>query len=107
MPFIVWGELFAKPISAPCPTGLCATNIYTGEKRCPSTETDIIMFNPIEEVCNVSNGCTNPTTPCLYYDVTIGTVCPGSSLYTQLQGVCPTTPPVNPVSITTPCKCMT
>jgi hypothetical protein len=104
--FIVWREIFAKPFSVACPLGLCATNIYTGEKRCPSNNIEVISSDPTYEVCNVANACTNITTPCLYYDTTIGTVCPGDPLYKQINGICPNTPSAHPVSSTTSCKCM-
>jgi hypothetical protein len=45
-----------------CPIGYCATNIYTGMKRCPQIDATITA-NVNYEVCNPATSCTDPTTP--------------------------------------------
>lgn len=47
----------------PCQPGDCATNIETGMKTCPSTDTEIIHANPVYEVCNGRYTCDNQLTP--------------------------------------------
>lgn len=61
-----------------CERGLCPTNRFTGEKRCPSNENQKLQYDPIFEVCNPSKGCINDATP---YAVQ-------SDGSTNLSGVC-------------------
>lgn len=83
---VIWPELFASNILIPCPNGYCATSLLTGEKQCP-TVSNSVVYDPTYQVCNIPNGCGNISTPCLYYDSTIGSVCPGDPLYNG--GICP------------------
>ena len=46
-----------------CPVGQCATNIYTGDKRCPVPATGTIAYNLETEVCNSPSLCQNDRTP--------------------------------------------
>jgi hypothetical protein len=46
-----------------CPASQCATNIYNGEKRCPSDGLSIILYDPAYEVCNSTYTCENNETP--------------------------------------------
>ena len=46
-----------------CPTGDCATNVFTGYKRCPTGPNETIIINPAFEVCNPQFACTNELTP--------------------------------------------
>ena len=46
----------------PCPISYCATNIYTGAKRCPEPD-NVMTYNVTYEVCNPAAACTSPTTP--------------------------------------------
>jgi len=67
-----------------CPINFCATNKYSGEFRCPNSNS-IIEYDPLYEVCNDRNGCTNPQTPCVYQDkYNSSSICPGDENYTGL-----------------------
>ena len=46
-----------------CPTGECATNVFTGYKRCPTGTNEQISINSASEVCNPRFSCTNNLTP--------------------------------------------
>lgn len=46
-----------------CPLGSCPTDRFTGQKRCPKNPNQPIQYNPILEVCNPVNACTDQTTP--------------------------------------------
>lgn len=46
-----------------CPSGECATNLKTGEKRCPFSVDTILLRDPTLEVCNPTSSCTNSSTP--------------------------------------------
>lgn len=46
-----------------CPPGECASNLQTGEKRCPISVNTVILRNPQTETCNPVSSCTDPTTP--------------------------------------------
>jgi hypothetical protein len=46
-----------------CPLGSCPTDRFTGQKRCPKNPNQPIQYNPILEVCNPINACTDQTTP--------------------------------------------
>jgi hypothetical protein len=46
-----------------CPLGSCPTDRFTGQKRCPKNPNQPIQYNPILEVCNPINACTNQNTP--------------------------------------------
>jgi len=78
---------FEPPTKLPCAPGLCATNIFTGAKRCPSSDKGVIIYDPSIEVCNPPGGCNNPRTPCVYYDITKGSSCPG--IDPNYTGICP------------------
>lgn len=56
-----------------CPVDFCATNIITGEKRCPPQGSSLTTSDAIE-VCNPRRSCVNPLTPFLLYDFKVGTV---------------------------------
>jgi hypothetical protein len=71
-----------------CQAGLCGTNIYNGEKRCPRYSTDVVLIDGSYEVCNSRFTCDNPKTP--YALLTNGS--------TNLSGVCDTD---------TICRCLT
>lgn len=46
-----------------CPSGECPTNIFTGEKRCPSDVAQTMLYDPTYEVCNPVKACTSSLTP--------------------------------------------
>jgi hypothetical protein len=73
-----WRDLFPAGPQNFCGPGLCADDIYSGQKTCPSSATSVVPFDPSFETCNPPTGCTSSEAPCLYYDPTIGTVCPGN-----------------------------
>lgn len=50
------------PASISCLPGQCATNLQSGFKTCPSTDT-AFEINPQESVCNSRYFCDNPLTP--------------------------------------------
>jgi hypothetical protein len=52
----------ADSLSQVCPVGSCATNIYTGQKRCPNLNSTVAA-NVTDEVCNLAFGCNNVITP--------------------------------------------
>lgn len=71
----------------PCGPGLCANDVYSGEKTCP-TSSSSVSYNPGFQDCNPPTGCQpDSRAPCLYYDITQGTICPGDPNYNN--GVCP------------------
>jgi hypothetical protein len=72
-----WSDLFPPTPQNFCGPGLCANDIYSGQKTCPSSAADVVPLDPTFETCNPPTGCTSDQAPCLYYDPTIGTVCPG------------------------------
>lgn len=78
---IIWPDL-RTPENIYCPSGLCRTNIYTGEKTCDER----VAYNPAVEVCNPPDGCNSSKTPCVYNSETHGTSCPGDQFY---DGLCP------------------
>lgn len=47
----------------PCSKGWCPTNLFTGIKRCSDDPEEKLVPNPIIEVCNPSDRCTNTKTP--------------------------------------------
>lgn len=53
----------AGPAYVACDPGVCPTNIYTGEKRCPANDQTSIFYDPAYEVCNQEQFCTDPRTP--------------------------------------------
>lgn len=67
---IVISEDFSQTVSGgnadslyqDCAIGDCATNIYTGQKRCPNLN-QTVAANTEFEVCNIAFGCNNPSTP--------------------------------------------
>lgn len=67
-----------------CPTGQCATNIYSGVKRCPDTSQQAIQLNPGLEVCNAPNVCLDPQTP-YALDANFGTNITGQCTINQCQ----------------------
>jgi hypothetical protein len=46
-----------------CKPNFCPTNIQTGEKRCSEFISEQVPYDPIYEVCNPRNSCTNAATP--------------------------------------------
>lgn len=46
-----------------CPLGMCATNIYNGEKRCPVSSTDSVTYDASYETCNSRYTCESSLTP--------------------------------------------
>ena len=46
-----------------CAPGQCATNIYSGEKRCPNEQDIVASIDPSIEVCNSPFACENILTP--------------------------------------------
>lgn len=73
-------------VMSPCPTGECATNIFNGSKRCPTTDQDVIDYDIASEVCNPRDRCTNRLTP---YSINSD----GSTSYT---GICESNPVLTP-----------
>ena len=57
------GAAKVEPIAYTCNTNECATNLITGNKRCPEQEGDIVTRDPSTEVCNSRFMCDNPITP--------------------------------------------
>lgn len=47
-----------------CEPGLCAVNISTGQKRCPSSTTEQIEYDTVFEDCTSSNYCQSQRAPC-------------------------------------------
>jgi len=81
---IIWRDLFPPDPNSRCPKYFCATNIYSGIKRCPIGD-ELITPDLSIEVCNDPDGCTNGRTPCVYGSENRGTSCPGDFGYT---GIC-------------------
>ena len=50
-------------VEVACAPGQCITNIYTGEKTCPSSDNITFFVNPTREVCNSKYTCESSTTP--------------------------------------------
>lgn len=46
-----------------CSPGQCATNIYNGEKRCPSSPDQIVAAQNDLEFCSAAQQCSNPELP--------------------------------------------
>lgn len=46
-----------------CERGKCATSIFNGDKRCPTSGDHIIVRDPAREVCNSKYRCNNQVTP--------------------------------------------
>jgi hypothetical protein len=46
-----------------CAQGECGTNMQSGEKRCPISNTDVVLIDPSAEVCNPPFLCTSFETP--------------------------------------------
>lgn len=46
-----------------CGKGLCATNIYNGEKRCPQNDNIALAYSPAYETCNSKTTCESTLTP--------------------------------------------
>ncbi len=67
--FLVFNSRKAPSVSSndtvklTCNPGECATNIFTGIKRCLDSETQEIEIDPGIEVCNSRFFCENPKTP--------------------------------------------
>lgn len=78
-------------ISRLCPAGECATNVFTGSKRCPeSFEVPVAASLPLE-VCNPRFSCSDPATP---YAI-------NSDGSTNASGLCENDPLGNPIA----CRC--
>lgn len=72
-------------IRLPCPSGLCVTDVVSGEKVCPLDPNDqLLVRNPVLQACNVGRSCNDPSTPFLYFDRNLGSV-----PITQSLNVCP------------------
>ena len=61
-----------------CPIGECPTDRFTGQKRCPQNLGQPMQYDPIIEVCNPPNSCSDQSTP---YAVS-------SNGATNLNGIC-------------------
>jgi hypothetical protein len=67
----VWTVILAFVIKNPgdiiayekCPVGECPTNTATGEKRCPASKSVPLSYDPIFEVCNPPESCSDVKTP--------------------------------------------
>ena len=46
-----------------CQKTFCPTNRFSGQKRCPENPNIPLQYDPIIEVCNPSNACTDDSTP--------------------------------------------
>jgi hypothetical protein len=46
-----------------CPIGECPTDRFTGQKRCSQNKAQPMQYDPIIEVCNPANACSNQSTP--------------------------------------------
>lgn len=46
-----------------CPTGMCPTNVYNGEKRCPADPATSLPYDPAYETCNSATTCESSRTP--------------------------------------------
>jgi hypothetical protein len=90
---LVRSELFPVSLTDKCKPGTCVTNIYNGDKDCIN-----LVYDKSYQTCNDIDSCTSSDTPCLYYDTTIGTVCPGEKRYIDNGGICPKNSPLG-------CKC--
>lgn len=69
-----------------CSIGKCATNIFSGEKRCIEDNTSMVTYDPSYEVCSSRYICDNTTLP--YAEQEDGS--------TNTTGICPNN---------TTCKC--
>lgn len=47
-----------------CPAGYCATNLQTGQKRCPINDNNSLLYESGVEVCNPKTLCRHP--PLIY-----------------------------------------
>lgn len=63
-----------------CPTGMCAVDISSGYKTCPSTAQDVIPYETAKQVCSSRFACDNPRFP---YAI-------GLNNETITSGICPT-----------------
>jgi len=52
-----------KVVITKCPSGSCATNLQSGAKICPTNDTDSLVYDPTQYVCNSKYLCDNPATP--------------------------------------------
>lgn len=90
-PAFVSVSLVNDGISRLCPAGECATNVFTGSKRCPeSFEVPVAASLPLE-VCNPRFSCSDPATP---YAI-------NSDSSTNANGLCENDPLGNPIA----CRC--
>lgn len=46
-----------NPYLQDCPVGECAMNLFNGEKRCPSSSTDVVQSNITVEACTPRERC--------------------------------------------------
>lgn len=46
-----------------CNQGECATNVSTGQKRCPNDANSYLLYDLKTEVCNPATSCTSSRTP--------------------------------------------
>lgn len=52
-----------KQLLLECEKGKCATNIFSGEKRCAASNDETVLYDPSFEVCNSRFACENSQTP--------------------------------------------
>ncbi len=46
-----------------CPAGMCPTNVFNGEKRCPSDPSTALPYDAAFETCNSAGTCESNRTP--------------------------------------------
>lgn len=81
--FVIRTSPAYQPIMIACPHSQCATNIYSGAKRCPPSDSDQITYDPTFEVCNVARGCSHKKTPFIMYNPNLG------GISTVNEAICP------------------
>lgn len=86
--YLARNDIFPSQNLQPCGPGLCANDIFTGQKTCPATTNQTTSFDPSFQICSPPSGCDpNSEANCLYWDPNLGTVCPGDPNYNN--GLCP------------------
>lgn len=54
---VVLNDANATIVENTCAPGLCAHDIFLGEKRCPSSSSEQLVINPAVEKCTTRNFC--------------------------------------------------
>lgn len=62
-----------------CDPGQCVTNIYTGIKSCPDSNSGVLLYNPVFQTCNSKFTCESDITPFAVQ----------SDQSTNISGICP------------------